>query len=203
MRNTFVVSVGLIILCSCAASSVAPIAVPLTYKPMANPAEFPAVHDCARISRVDVEDRRNEKSLGVRFLQEKQDQHAVVTASSDVAAWVQSGAEASLRQAGVTPGTGPVLHLLIDSIKTAESVYHRAEFTARISITAQVAGPSSVCWTGSAEGISENYGYAGSAENYQETLNHALDRAVIRLLESTEFQNAACSCAGASSPPAR
>jgi hypothetical protein len=39
-----------------------------------------------------------------------------------------------------------------------------------------------VCWQDHVEGASENYGYSGTAANYQETLNHALDRAIIRLL---------------------
>jgi len=38
--------------------------------------------------------------------------------------------------------------------------------------------------------------YSGTAENYQETLNHALDRAMIRLLGDPGFQRNICSCGG-------
>jgi hypothetical protein len=44
------------------------------------------------------------------------------------------------------------------------------------------------------EGSSENYGYAGSIENYQETLNHALDRAAMRAFSAPGFRKAVCSC---------
>jgi hypothetical protein len=37
------------------------------------------------------------------------------------------------------------------------------------------------------EGSSENYGYSDATRNYQETLNHALDRAMIRLLGDPGF----------------
>jgi hypothetical protein len=46
------------------------------------------------------------------------------------------------------------------------------------------------------EGASENYGYSGTTDNYQETLNHALDRAMIRLLSDPGFQRSVCSCGG-------
>jgi hypothetical protein len=36
--------------------------------------------------------------------------------------------------------------------------------------------------------------YSGTVLNYQETLNHALDRAVIDLLDNADFRKAACSC---------
>jgi hypothetical protein len=58
------------------------------------------------------------------------------------------------------------------------------------------AGGGPACWSERAEGSSENYGYAGSIENYQETLNQALDRAAMRALSSPGFRKAVCSCAG-------
>jgi hypothetical protein len=51
-----------------------------------------------------------------------------------------------------------------------------------------------VCWQDRTEGASENYGYSGATDNYQETLNHALDRAMIRLLGDPGFQKSICSC---------
>jgi len=51
-------------------------------------------------------------------------------------------------------------------------------------------------WKDSLDGFVENYGDAGTAENYQETLNHALDRAMIRLLNSPDFRKTVCSCGG-------
>jgi hypothetical protein len=33
-------------------------------------------------------------------------------------------------------------------------------------------------------------------ENYQETLNHALDRAVIKIVSTPEMKKAICACGG-------
>lgn len=192
-------AIGLLLI-GCAASSVSPVSVPLQYKMMASPAEFPALQSCASVSSIEVNDSRTEKTLGVRVLQENKASTAPVTAASDVAAWVRSGLENCLKQGGVAVGKagGPVLRVTVDSIKTDESVFHRAQYDGRIMLTAQlIAAGGSSCWKEQVDGFSENYGYAGSAENYQETLNHALDRAVIRILSSAEFKRAACACGGA------
>ena len=42
---------------------------------------------------------------------------------------------------------------------------------------------------------SGNYGYAGSVQDYQETLNGALDAASMHLAESQGFRAALCHCA--------
>jgi hypothetical protein len=43
-------------------------------------------------------------------------------------------------------------------------------------------------------GKAGNYGYAGSIVNYQETLNYALARAVLQLVDLPEFEQALCHC---------
>jgi hypothetical protein len=64
-----------------------------------------------------------------------------------------------------------------------------------MTITAALVNASGrTCWQESFNSSAENYGYAGSVENYQETLNHALDRAMIRVLSSSGFKTAVCSC---------
>jgi hypothetical protein len=163
---------------------------------MAAPAEFPSAQTCGSVSRVDVIDARTNKTLGSRYLQEKKSATADVTASGDVAAWVKSGAEAALKQSGgAMTSSGPVLRLRVTDIKTDESVYHRAEFDGRVTLAAEVVSAGGrTCWHDSVEGFAENYGYAGSTENYQETLNHALDRAMIRILGSGEYKKAVCDC---------
>jgi hypothetical protein len=45
------------------------------------------------------------------------------------------------------------------------------------------------------EGKGGNYGYSGSIENYQETLNSALDDATQHILDSPQFESAVCQCA--------
>jgi hypothetical protein len=62
-----------------------------------------------------------------------------------------------------------------------------------VSLSGEIVGAGKSAWKGMSSGKAENYGYAGSVENYQETLNHALDRAIIDLLNDREFRKAACS----------
>jgi uncharacterized lipoprotein YajG len=173
-------------------STVQPLAVPLQYKTMAPPAEFPSLQSCSAVSRVVVTDARDNKDLGKRYVEGKSAAVAAVTTTSDVAAWVQSGAEAALKKSGVTIGnaSAPELRISIDQIVTNENVLHRSGYDGRIALGGQLGS----CWKQSVEGTAENYGYAGSAENYQEMLNHALDRAVLRMINDKDFKKGLCGC---------
>ena len=197
MRRLVIGSVLGLLFVFCAASTVNPVIVPLQYKTMASPAEFPSAQSCASVSRLEVSDRRNSQILGTRYLQEHPSQKADVTSSGDVSAWLRSGVEAALKQGGVAmKGGGPTLRVTLDTIKTDENVFHRSQYGGRINLTTELVSSSGrSCWKDQVEGYSENYGYAGSAENYRETLNHALDRAMIRMLGSGEFKRAVCNCA--------
>src|SRR5581483_6169217 len=105
-------------------SSVAPLSVPLQYKTMASPGEFPTLPACAGVADVHVRDVRSDTTLGKRFVEGKSSAPAPVTASSDVAAWVRTGVLDSLRRAGVTTAKagGPTLNITIDQINTSENV---------------------------------------------------------------------------------
>jgi hypothetical protein len=195
----FALIVLLFVAAGCATpSSTGPFAVPLSYKTEASPGDFPSFPPCAAVADVQVADARADKTLGKRFINDNAATSAPVTASSDVAAWARSGAQAVLKQAGVTLGKpgGPILRISVDEIRTNENIVHRSGYDGRISISARLskAGSSSECWKDRAEGSAENYGYTGSVENYQETLNHALDRAMIRLLSTPQFRKAVCGC---------
>ena len=198
--KTLVVVVSLLLTLACRTpSSVAPLTVPLKYKTMASPAEIPSLPACAAVSRVDVEDTRDDKAIGKRFVQDKPGAVAPVTASTDIAAWVKEGFETTLQKSGAPAGAkGSVLHVRIELITTNENVLHRAGYDGRIALALELspAGGGAACWSERVEGSSENYGYAGSIENYQETLNHALDRAAMRALSSPGFRKAVCSCGG-------
>lgn len=189
----------LVLLTACSTpSSVSPISFPLEYKLTANAGEFPMLPSCATLSDVQAVDSRSDKTIGKRFVEGKTAPAADVTVTSDIAAWVRAGALDALKRGGVTPGSaGPVLHLSIDQITTSENVLHRSGYEGRLVLTGELTSRNgSSCWKDRVEGSSENYGYAGSADNYRETLNHALDRAMIRLLGSPEMKKAICSCGG-------
>ena len=184
-----------IALVACSSAPMAPVSVPMSYKTMASPAEFPSAQSCAAVSKIDVSDNRSDKTLGKRYQQESSSTTYPVTTTSDIGEWIQSGASAALQKSNVNVGSrGPTLRLRVDQITTSESVYHRAEYNGRVALTADVMSGSRSCWNGRVDGSSQNYGYAGSAENYQETLNHALDRAMLSLLNNSDFTNSLCSC---------
>lgn len=198
MKNRSIVAVAFVIVACSTPSSVPPLTIPLQYKTMASPAEFPTLPACAAFSKVDVRDAREEKALGKRFAEKSSaGSAAAVTTTSDVPAWVASGLKSALVRTGAATNkaSAPALTIAIDQIATTENVLHRAGYEARINLAAELrsAGGAS-CWKGQAEGAAENYGYAGSTENYQETLNHALDRAIIRVLTAPDFKKAICSC---------
>jgi hypothetical protein len=199
MKNAVIIAALLLAAACRTPSSVAPLSVPLKYKMMASPAEVPSLPACAAISRVNVEDTRDDKAIGKRYIQDKPGAVAPVTASNDIAAWAKEGFETTLTKAGAPVGSkGSVLHVRIEMITTNENVLHRAGYDGRIALALELlpSGGGPACWSDHVEGSSENYGYAGSIENYQETLNHALDRAAMRALSSPAFHKAVCSCGG-------
>jgi len=197
MKQFAVVLLPLLLACCRAPSSVVPMTIPLQYKAMLTPGEVPTLPQCAAVSKIEVQDARDEKNLGKRYIEGKPNAIAAVTTSDDLAAWAVRGLENTFKRAGVTVGKegAPVLRVRIEQITTNENVLHRAGYDGRIVLSAEL-GAAGSCWKDNAEGSSENYGYAGSVENYQETLNHALDRAAARILSSPTFHKAVCSCNG-------
>jgi hypothetical protein len=171
--------------------------VPLQYKTMASPGEFPTLASCAGVSSVRVSDARSEKTLGKRYIEGKNAPSAIVTTTSDVADWARTAVLEELRRAGVATAKAgaPALAIKIDQISTSENVLHRSGYEGRLAISAELTGANGTsCWKDRGEGFAENYGYAGTVENYQETLNHAIDRAMIRLMNSADFKKAICGC---------
>jgi hypothetical protein len=197
MRNRVCLTLVVVLAACSTPSAVSPISFPLQYKTTASPGEFPTLPSCAAISGVQAVDSRTDKAIGKRFIEGKT-ASADVMVTSDLAEWVRAGALDALKRGGVTPGSsGSTIRLSIDQIVTSENVLHRSGYEGRIVLSAELLSKSGdSCWKERVEGSSENYGYAGSAENYQETLNHALDRAMIRLLGSPDLKKAICSCGG-------
>lgn len=191
-------SLALFLAAGCAAATVGPLTIGLQYRMTADPVEFPLLQACAAVSAVEASDARSNPHLGTRFLEKQPDATHPVTSSSDVAGWARVGVEDALRRARVEVGrpSAPVLRFAVEEVTTAETVFRRAEYDGRVVLRAELRRTSAepACWQERVDGFAENYGYPGSHENYQETLNHALDRAVIRMLNSNGFKEAVCSC---------
>jgi len=181
----------------CVQDDVEPLSVPLQYQPMASPTELTMLPDCAAVSDVIVIDQRDESALGLRANEDSDAPAAPVTTSSEVSEWIRTGAEESLRTSGASlAGSGaPVLRIRVERIRTFENVYRRSGYEARIHLSVELIAPEdggTVCWRTQASGSAGNYGYSGSVENYQETLNHALDRALSSIFDSRGFRDAVC-----------
>jgi len=173
--------------------------VPLVYKANPKSAGQLGKFSCG-VSQLQVTDARTEKTLGVRT-HESKPLRADVSAGSDPAVWVRDGVQTYLGQNGLsTAASGPQLRVSLEKLRTSESIWHRSSYEAHVFLTAQLQGAAGKeCWKGSAEGAGDNYGYAGSIVNYQETLNSALDAATLQLAQSPGFQGALCSCGPAAS----
>ncbi len=119
-----------------------------------------------------------------------------MTAANDPAPWVRDGVGSVMTQNGVkiAPG-GPTLQIDLEALRTSENIWHRSGYDGRILLAASLrSAGGKICWQDSVEGKSGNYGYSGSIENYQETLNGALDTATLHMLNSAAFTNALCHC---------
>ena len=184
--------------CTAIPTALDPVAVPLQYNTIASPGEFPAVPACASISAIQVVDSLPTRIIGKRYVETSPSITAPISAGSDVAAWVKTGAAAAVQQVGISQKSGgPVLRITVRQINVSEDVARRSGFEGRIILAVELARRGGgTCWQDQTEGTSENYGYSGRADNYQETLNHALDRAMIRLLGDPGFQKKICSCGG-------
>jgi hypothetical protein len=195
MRRKLLVLSVWVVLSACAVSRLDPLTVPLLYKANPKNAGLLGGLSCHAISQLEARDARVDKALGVRTLETKPVK-ADVTAGGDPAAWVHDGVQGFLEQNAVSfGGAGPRLLVSLDSLHTVESAWHRASYDASVALTGQLLSAAGrTCWKGSVDGEFGNYGYAGSVQNYQETLNGALDAASTHLAEAQGFKTALCQC---------
>lgn len=195
-RNQLVAFSAFVVLSACAVSRLDPLSIPLAYKANPKNAGLLGGLSCNAISELQVSDARTEKTLGIRT-HESLPLKADVTAATDPAAWVHDGVLGFLQQNGVSvQGSGPKLLVSLDALHTVESAWHRSSYDARIALTGQLQGPGGkACWKESVVGTAGNYGYAGSVQDYQETLNGALDATSLQLVQSQAFKAALCHCA--------
>jgi hypothetical protein len=178
---------------ACAPSSLAPYTFPASYQFMGSPGDFSVAPECAAYAELVVVDGREDASkVGVRYLEEGGPRHDVGM-DGDVEGWLRQGVEQAFREASIErdSGSGHTVTVTLESISTDEAVYRRAEYDGRVILRAAVSG-GGADWKGSTDGFAENYGYAGKALNYQETVNHALDKALAKMVNDSGFRDALC-----------
>jgi hypothetical protein len=193
--RTFWLSLLCLSVAGCAVSRVDPLTVPLAYRASSASAGALGTLSCNTIAQLQVTDARTDKTLGTR-VHESKPLKADVSAGGDPTTWARDGVHNVLTQNGVRDGSGgPALTVAIDTVQTTESIWHRSSYGATVALTAQLTSASGKsCFRQTGSGKSVNYGYSGSIENYQETLNEALERAVVAMAQSQGFKDALCHC---------
>lgn len=177
---------------ACAPSTLTPTTFSADYKTMGSIGDFQTAPDCAAYASIDVAVPDDLSRVGVRYLEEGNERWDVGM-TGDAAAWLRAGVDNALRMSSIEQdaSSGHTVRVELDSIVTDESVYRQAEFDGKVVLRARVTGDGAD-WSGNKEGFAENYGKPGNNTNYQETVNHALDRALAALVNDSGFRDALC-----------
>lgn len=194
MKISLALSVIVLCLAACAVSKVDPLAIPLQYKMSSDSGAQVVPLMCSTVGPIVVEDKRTVQLLGIRY-HESKPLKADVSLANDPTPWVREGLASILAQHGVQSAAAPTLFIELETLHTSENIWHRSGYDAQIVFEAALRSPDGkTCWHESIQAKSGNYGYSGSIENYQETLNGALDAAGVHLLGSSTFASALCHC---------
>jgi len=188
-HTIFSMAVGFLItaLSGCASTDLGPYNFPAQYRFMGEPGDYQAAPACARYRDLKIVDARaNRLKVGTRY-SEKGGPRYDVGMGGDIEGWLRAAATQAFAEAGIRSGGSKTVSIYLKSVVTDESVYSRASYDGSVAIEAKVGRFST-----SKKGFAENYGYAGSAENYQETVNHALDKALAALVSDSGFRGALC-----------
>lgn len=193
MSKTCLALIGLSALAAaCAPSTLSPTTFSADYKTMGSIGDFSTAPDCAAYGRLEVEVPADTGKVGVRYLEEGSERWDVGM-TGDAEAWLRAGVENALRAASIEQesGAGRTITVELVSITTDESVYRQAEYDGKVVLRGRVSG-GGADWSATKDGFAENYGRPGSNVNYQETVNHALDRALAALVNDSGFTGALC-----------
>lgn len=195
MKKLLVASVFVLLAPTVFARSVKPTSFAGTYRPMEDASSIPTMKSCAQ-ARIEVIDGRKEQKVGERVHEDQRSVRQPITMEGGVANWAKDAVDEVTKRAvlGVDPGSKRLVRVRLAEVWIDEVVYRRAEYDGRVVIDVDVLEGEKSCWSGRFTGFAENYGYAGSEENYQETINHAMDKALIAMLSDARFGEVVCEC---------
>lgn len=182
-----------VLVAGCAPSSLEPMTFPLSYRFMGSLGDISTAPECASYDEIETFDGREDKAkVGSRYLEEGQRRHDVGM-EGDVEDWLAQAAEKVIREASIEQedGSDHTVSITLERVTTDEAVYRQAEYDGKVVLRVAVTG-GGADWKGTKDGFAENYGRPGSAANYQETVNHALDRALTAMVNDQGFRDALC-----------
>jgi hypothetical protein len=182
-------------LVGCAQKSIAPTSFNPQYRSELDHQDVPKVNRCVSLSSVDVSNGLTNNLVGKRTLESSPLLIQSISLKGNPTPWVHTGSNAMFKFAGInlSDPKGPRMKLSLAGISINENVHVNSEYEARVMLDATLTDQhGETCWSESHSGTSQNYGDSGSAINYQETINHALDRAIMAIAADKSFQDAAC-----------
>jgi hypothetical protein len=183
-------------LISCAKRTVAPTSFAPAYKTMLDPSDVAVARSCATASSVEVRSQMSGNRVGQRSPERNPANSQPIRMEGSPIPWVAASAKAMFAKSAIETGEAgaPGVVLGLQQVQINENVYVNAGYDARVVIDATVLdGRGQPCWTARKTGFAQNYGYAGSTAAYRETVDHALDRAIMGIAADDGFQNALCS----------
>ncbi|MFM8445708.1 MAG: hypothetical protein ACKN9W_20500 [Methylococcus sp.] len=182
-------------LTACAQRTLTPAVFPADYHTQIDRDDVIAAKTCAAIAGVDVENALPGNKVGKRTLQDKPVPPKDIRMTGSVPGWIKSATADIFRLAGLNSQDprAPRLKLRLTDISINENVYVNSGYDGQVTLEAAlIDGQGQDCWSQRLTGAARNYGNSGTARNYQETVNHALDRALASLLADPGFESAAC-----------
>lgn len=183
------------LLVGCAQKSIAPTSFSPHYQTQLDGSEVVTAKRCVSLSSVDVKNGLKNNIVGQRTLESSGLPAQNINLNGSPVSWVKTGSDAILKMAAVNhrDPQGPRLQLTLEDVVIHENVHVNSGYDARVTVDASLVNSrGKECWRDSESGTSKNYGDSGSAVNYQETINHALDRAIMAVAADKGFQEAAC-----------
>lgn len=181
---------------SCAQKSLAPTSFSPLYKSQLDASDVAIVRNCAVVSAVDVTNGLKGRVVGKRTLESGAVPAQSISVEGDLATWVRSSAKEMFQRASLKTSVvnAPQVKLRLSELQVNENVRVNAGYDARVIMDVSVVNTrGEACWTARKTGYAQNWGKHGSAEAYRETVDHALDRAVMSIAADASFQDALCS----------
>jgi hypothetical protein len=180
----------------CTVSKLTPVSFPAVYQPEGSGADLASVPACAVFRNLSLSDERtDERAAGTRSLQEKPDRSDIFI-EGDVESWFEAGVKRALVETQFPQDPAGKLDLVmeLESLRIAEIAYRNSTFDGKVVLEVGVREPGgeSFAWSERFEGAAQNYGRPGKELNYQETVNHALDRAIANALNSEGLRARLC-----------
>ena len=155
--------------------------------------------ECAGIHQLSVRDGREVSSLvvgrrSIEYAGRVLDQ-APVEMSGSVLGWLTAGAQEILERHRypLRAPNNPSLMVTLESLGVNEKFDGRSTYLSSVRLRAEVTLPDGGRCTSVPIAVeSSDTGIPNFERNYQERMNHALDRALIGLLASPDVRNALC-----------